>query len=373
MKFYVIAGEASGDLHGSNLIASIKDQYPTAQFRVWGGDKMENEGATLVKHYKDLAFMGFAEVAKNLKTILGNIAFCKEDIAEYNPDAIILIDYPGFNLRIAKWAHQFKTKKPDLKIIYYISPQIWAWNTKRVHKIKKLVDQMITIIPFEKAFYADYGMDVIYAGHPLIDEHKKFSADDNFKSIHALENHRILLLMPGSRKQEIKKMLPIMLEASSNLPNYKLAIAALNSIGKPFYENIIGGKNISLIFENNYQLLNVCDLAWISSGTASLEAAIFGVPHIVCYKGNAISYQIAKRLVKIKYISLVNLIADQDVVPELIQDELTTKNLLSQTEKILGSTKRILDLYQHKVVSKLGDGNASSKAAKSILDYLKPY
>jgi len=334
---------------------------------------MKGQGATLVKHYKDLAFMGFAEVAKNIKTILGNIAFCKRDIKEYNPDALIFIDYPGFNLRIAKWAHHFNTKRHEMKIIYYISPQIWAWNTKRVYKIKKIVDLMITIIPFEKKFYADYGMDVIYSGHPLIDVYHKFKADDNFKVSNGLENKPVLLLMPGSRKQEIKKMLPIMLEASQKLPSYKLAIAALNSIEKSFYKNIIQNKSVSLIFENNYQLLNICDLAWISSGTASLEAAIFNVPHIVCYKGNEISYQIAKRLVKIKFISLVNLIANQEVVPELIQDQLTPKNLLLHTENIIKDSQRIKNLYNHQVVSKLGDGNASHKAAQTILDFLKPY
>ena len=365
MKFYIIAGEASGDLHGSNLIAALKKQNPDAQFRAWGGDKIKSQGATLVKHYKELAFMGFIEVVKNLKEILSNISICKKDIDAYKPEALILIDYPGFNLRIAKWAH-----KKNIRVIYYVSPQIWAWNTSRVHKIKKIVDQMICIIPFEKAFYASYGMETFYAGHPLMEVYKKFIPDPDFKKNNKLTSSPILLLMPGSRRQEISKMLPIMLEASRAFPEYQIAIAALHSIGSDFYNQFSDPENVNLIYEKNYQLLNVCDIAWISSGTASLEAAIFGVPHVVCYKGSTISYQVAKRLVKVKYISLVNLIADETIVPELIQENLTVTNLCTATETITSKSASIKESYKRSVVSQLGDGTTSKVVAKEILNHL---
>ncbi len=365
MKFYVIAGEASGDLHGSNLIAALKKQSPKVQFRAWGGDKIQSQGATLVKHYKELAFMGFLEVVTNLRKILSNISMCKKDIETFKPDAIILIDYPGFNLRIAKWA-----KDKNIRVIYYISPQIWAWNTSRVHKIKKIVDQMICIIPFEQAFYASYGMETFYAGHPLMEVYKKFIPDPNFRKNNQLTEDPILLLMPGSRKQEITKMLPIMLEASLAFPSHQIAIAALRVIGSDFYQQFITTENVNLIYENNYQLLHVCDLSWISSGTASLEAAIFGVPHVVCYKGSSISYQIAKRLVKVKYISLVNLISNQPIVPELIQKNLTITKLCSATEDITRTSSKIKESYKKHVVSQLGDGTTSAVIAREILSQL---
>ena len=357
MKLYIIAGEASGDLHGSNLVKALKRKDQSTQIKAWGGDKMEAAGAELVKHYRDLAFMGFVEVVKNLPTILRNISFCKSDITAFDPDAIILIDYPGFNLRIAAWA-----KKNNYKVIYYISPQIWAWNTGRVHKIKTLVDKMICILPFEKEFYAEHGMDVTYLGHPLIEAVQEIKS-----KAPAISDHPTLLLLPGSRKQEIQIMLPIMLDAAKQLKGYRIIIAGLSAIGKDYYQSLYDRPHIELVMDNPYECMRQSSIAWVSSGTATLEAALFDLPQIVCYKGNKWSYLIAKRLVKVQYISLVNLIAGNEIIRELIQDELTVENLLKETKLLELNAKSIIEQYRTDVISHLGDGNTSEKAAELVL------
>jgi lipid-A-disaccharide synthase len=367
MKYYIIAGEASGDLHGSNLIKELKKLDDAADIRCWGGDLMQQAGAHLVKHYRDLAFMGFAEVVKNLGTILKNLQFCKKDIIQYKPDALILIDYPGFNLRIAKWA-----KQQGLKVIYYISPQVWAWKENRVKEMKKDIDKMIVIIPFEKEYFKNkWNWDVEYVGHPLAEEierHKVQGTSNKFS------DKPIIALLPGSRKQEIAKKLPIMLEVSKFFPGYQFIIAEAPSVEDEFYRNFTKPySNVSAVKNQTYELLSQAKAALVTSGTATLETALFGVPEVVCYKGSTISYQIAKRVIKVKYISLVNLIMDRLVVKELIQDDLTAHNLKHELQELLRNEKRINEMKRDyadlKTVLSEG-GNASAKAARSIIHFL---
>ena len=336
-----------------------------ALFRCWGGDKMQAAGAVLVKHYRDLAFMGFVEVLKNIRTILNNLDFCKKDILEYKPDVLILVDYPGFNLRIAKWA-----KQQGLKVIYYISPQVWAWKESRVKAIKRDVDKMLVILPFEKEYYKKWDYEVEYVGHPLAD------VIDNFvpgKKI--FEGKKIVALLPGSRQQEILKKLPVMLEASKNFPGYHFVVAKAPGIEEGFYNDLLASyPNASFVVNKTYQLLHEAKAALVTSGTATLETALFGVPEVVCYKGNSISYQIAKRLIKIKYICLVNLIMDKEVVKELIQDELTVENITAELNSILSNSERRQQLLNdYTELKKLlgAGGNASANAAKSIIDFLR--
>lgn len=370
MKFYIIAGEASGDLHSSNLIRALKKRLPEAQFRAWGGDLMQAAGAHLVKHYKDLAFMGFWEVIKNLPVILRNLAFCKNDIEKWQPDALILTDYPGFNLRIAKWA-----RKKGLKVFYYISPQIWAWKEGRVRQIKRDVDKMMVILPFEKAFYEKHGVQVDFVGHPLLDVVKNFEPDKNFRQKWQLSDAPIIALLPGSRKQEIGKMLPVMLSIAGEFPQFQFVVAGAPSQSADFYKKILASQptdKIKLVENETYQLLSQARAALVTSGTATLETALFGVPEIVCYKGSNFSYQIAKRLVKVKYISLVNLILDKMSIPELIQEKLTTGNLKNELSRILqpeieAEIKKDFQLLREK----LGEGGASARAAEIILSALE--
>ena len=364
MRYYIIAGEASGDLHGSNLIRELLNNAPSSKIRCWGGEKMESNGGELVMHYRDLAFMGFVEVVKNLPAIFRNIAFCKKDILSFQPDALILIDYPGFNLRIAKWA-----KTVGLKVIYYISPQVWAWKENRVKLIRKCVDKMLVILPFEKAFYKKWDFEVEYVGHPLVEVINNFKP----KTTGTL-SPKIIALLPGSRKQEILQKLPVMLQVTRNFPDYLFKVAKAPGIQDQFYENILlGYNNVETITNETYQLLSEATAALVTSGTATLETALFKVPEIVCYKGNAISYQIAKRLIKIKYISLVNLIMDKEVVRELIQDDLTVENLNLELEQILNNPQKrehmLLDYDNLMNQLSLG-GNASENAAKIIIHYL---
>lgn len=365
MKYYIIAGEASGDLHASNLIKEIKIKDKHAEICAWGGDLMATQGAKIEKHYRELAFMGFAEVLMNLRTILSNINTCKKNIENFQPDVLILVDYPGFNLRIAEWAHQ-KT----YKIVYYISPQIWAWKKNRVHKIKKFVDDMIVILPFEKEFYAKYNYSVSYVGHPLLDAlPTTISNKQKFIKEHQLKTKPIIALLPGSRKQEIKKMLLIMLSQIQLFPNYQFIIAAAPSIEDSFYKEIIGHNNVSIIKDKTHRLLQNSHAALVTSGTATLETALIGVPEVVCYKGNRLSYEIAKRIVDIKYISLVNLIMDEEVVTELIQENFNPKNLETELNKILTGTPREIVLQKYKLLKeKLGDGGASEKAAEIAVE-----
>ena len=373
MKYYIIAGEASGDLHGSNLIKQLKKLDTAASVRCWGGDKMEAAGATLVKHYRDLAFMGFTEVIKNLPTIFKNLSFCKKDILEHKPDVLILVDYPGFNLRIAKWARQ-----QGLRIVYYISPQVWAWKENRVHSIKKNVDKMMVILPFEKAFYQKWNFEVDYVGHPLVEVVDAFKQTGNNASVTDLmqDQKEIIALLPGSRKQEILKKLPVMLELTKQFPEYQFVVAKAPGLDEHFYTNLLQPyHNVSSVLNKTYELLSLSKAALVTSGTATLETALFAVPEIICYKGNGISYQIAKRLINIKFIGLVNLIMDKEVVKELIQDELTVNNLATELKKLLDDPIKIKqvqeDYRQLKALLSQG-GHASANAAKLVYDMIKP-
>jgi lipid-A-disaccharide synthase len=367
MKYYIIAGEASGDLHGSNLIKELKKLDGAADIRCWGGDLMQKAGAHLVKHYRDLAFMGFAEIVKNLGTILKNLKFCKQDILDFKPDALVLIDYPGFNLRIAKWA-----KKLGLKVIFYISPQVWAWKENRVKEMKKDIDKMIVIIPFEKEYFKKrWNWEVEYVGHPLAEE---IESQKSKIQTQKYSDKPIVALLPGSRKQEIAKKLPIMLEVSKFFHHYQFIVAEAPSVDNEFYQSFTKSySNVSSVKNQTYNLLSQSKAALVTSGTATLETALFGVPEVVCYKGSAVSYQIAKRVIKVKYISLVNLIMNRPVVKELIQNDLTEHNLKHELQELLKNEKRINELKRDyaelkRILSE--GGNASENAAKVIIDFL---
>lgn len=372
MKYYIIAGEASGDLHASNLIKALQQQDAHTDVRAWGGDMMQDAGAVVVKHYRDLAFMGFTEVLMNLRTIFRNLAFCKTDILEYKPDALILVDYPGFNLRIAKWA-----KEQGFKIIYYISPQVWAWKENRVKLIKECVDKMLVILPFEKEFYAKWQYEVEYVGHPLvevIDAFKQNAASNNNSNPGIFSFDKIIALLPGSRKQEILKKLPVMLEVSKYFPEYTFVVAKAPGQDDAFYNDMLSGyANVKSVSGKTYNLLVHAKAALVTSGTATLETALFGVPEVVCYKGSAVSYEIAKRVIKIKYISLVNLIMDKLVVKELIQHELTVENAKRELTELLTSEERKKQLTQDYTALRnllSQGGHASSNAAKAINNFL---
>ncbi len=370
MKYYIIAGEASGDLHGSNLIKAIKEKAPGASFRAWGGDMMKEQGADLVKHINQLAFMGFAEVLMNLRTILANIKYCKNDIINYQPDAVIFIDYPGFNLRIAEFC-----KQHNIKTIYYVSPQVWAWNSSRVKKIKRDIDKMLVILPFEKDFYNRYNYHVEFVGHPLLDaipEKIEEKEPASFIQKHNLAPKPIIALLPGSRKQEISKMLYTMTRVAANFPQYQFVIAGTKAHSPDFYRKYSADPTIPVLTGHTYTLLQNAHAALVTSGTATLETAIIGTPQVVCYKANLLSYHIAKKLVDIKYISLVNLIMDKQVVKEMIQTDFNTAALTIELKKITNqgeSRKNILDNYA-KLHSKLGGSGASDRAALQILNMM---
>jgi lipid-A-disaccharide synthase len=370
MKYYIIAGEASGDLHGSNLMKSIYQEDSTAEIRFWGGDLMQKVGGTLVKHYRDLAFMGFAEVVMNLKTILNNIKICKTDILAFQPDVIVFIDYPGFNLRIAKWS-----KALGFKNHYYISPQIWAWKESRIKEIKRDIDKMYVILPFEKTFYEDkHHFPVSFVGHPLIDaiQAHPLVDDATFRKENQLNDLPIIALLPGSRKQEITKMLSVMLSVANDFKEYQFVIAGAPSQEYSFYQQFITSDNIKFLSNKTYDLLQHATAALVTSGTATLETALFKVPEVVCYKGNWISYQIAKRIITLKYISLVNLIMDKEVVTELIQDDCSTQRIKTELQKILDSENRKVLQENYTILEeKLGGKGASSTTAKLIVADLK--
>jgi len=369
MKYYIIAGEASGDLHGSNLMKALQQQDVHADFRFWGGDLMAAVGGTLVTHYKERSFMGFAEVLFNLKTILGFIKFCKKDIEAYDPDVIVFIDNSGFNLRIAKWAkaHQYNTH-------YYISPQVWASRAGRVKSIKRDIDAMHVILPFEKEFYDAFDYEVNFVGHPLIDAiaDRTQIGETVFRKKYNLSDKPIIALLPGSRKQEITKMLGVMLSVVNDFKEYQFVIAGAPSQDYDFYKSFIKKNNVAFIANKTYDLLSVSYAALVTSGTATLETALFKVPQVVCYKANALSYQIAKRIITLKYISLVNLIMDREVVTELIQNDLNSKKLKQELRKILEDEERarfFIDYYE--LEKKLGGKGASAKAAKAIFESVK--
>jgi len=405
MNYYLIAGEASGDLHAANLMKALQQEDDAATFRCWGGDLMAAAGGHLVKHYKELAFMGFWEVVKNLRTIAKNLDFCKKDITTNLPDVLILIDYSGFNLRIAQWA-----KTIGLKVFYYISPQVWASRQSRVKKIKKYVDKLFVILPFEKDFYQQFDLEVDFVGHPLLDAIAEFQTpnatplhfDKTFSSSNkaqGLEKERtpsqldkiasdneplcfgkpIIALLPGSRQQEIKVVLKIMLPLAHQFSNYQFIIAIAPAIPISFYEQIIAQSGLPentvfLVRDQTYNLLNQSKAAIVTSGTATLETALFEVPQVVCYKGSWLTYQIAKRIIKVPYISLVNLIANQPLVKELIQNDLTVANLKEELEYLLSNQKsKELKLAYRQIKKQLGDVGASKRAAKLMVSYLRSY
>lgn len=370
MKYYIIAGEASGDLHGANLMKALYKEDPNADVRFWGGDLMQEVGGSLVKHYKELAFMGFVEVLFHLKTILNNIKICKKDIADFQPDRIVFIDYPGFNLRIAKWA-----KTNGFKTHYYISPQIWAWKESRITDIKRDVDKMYVILPFEKDFYEKkHQYAVEFVGHPLIDAIHNQPVSDGavFRKENQLNEKPIIAILPGSRKQEITKMLSVMLSVVNNFKEYQFVIAGAPSQEFSFYEGFISNENIKFVSNRTYDLLRNSTAALVTSGTATLETALLKVPEVVCYKGSWASYQIAKRLITLKYISLVNLIMDKEVVTELIQEDCNTKRISEELKKILDPNYREVLLQKYDILEqKLGGIGASEKTAKLIVGDFK--
>ena len=372
-KYYIIAGEASGDLHGANLIKEIKKLDSTAAFRCWGGDLMEEEGIELVKHYRDLAFMGFLEVIKNIRTIFKNMKFCKEDIIKYKPDAVIFIDYPGFNLRIAEFVHENK-----IPTLYYVSPQVWAWKVSRVKKIKVVVDKMYVILPFEKAFYKKFDYDVDFVGHPLIDAIEQFKEKAISKKVfcekYRLNEKPIIALLPGSRSQEIEKKLPIMLSVVSKYKEYQFVIAGAPARSNEYYAPFLSKENVHVVLNDTYNLLNNSHAALVTSGTATLETALFNVPQVVCYQSSAFSYRIAKLLIgkRIKFISLVNLIAGKEIVKELIQSELKESNLIKELEIIVSNEGREKMLKEYKLLEdKCGGTGASFNTANGMLKTLE--
>jgi len=364
MRYYLIAGEASGDMHAAALMQELRKSDPDALFRCWGGDLMQAAGGELVMHYRDLAYMGFAEVAANIRTILKNMKYCRHDLVSFQPDAVILIDYPGFNLRIAEFAH-----KKGMKVIYYISPQVWAWKKSRVYDIRKHVDKMLVILPFEKEFYKNYQYDVEFVGHPLLDAISKpsiYPDRDSFVTANGLTGMPVISLLPGSRKQEISRMLPVMASVAKKQPGFEFIIAGAPSLSEEFYHGI-AGKNLKIIFGQTYDLLRNSRAALVTSGTATLETALLGVPQVVCYKGSAISFAIARRIVDVKYISLVNLIMDKQVVTELIQSAFNAEDLENELLKILEENNRSGIKADYQLLKeKLGGPGASERAAKAI-------
>jgi lipid-A-disaccharide synthase len=369
MRYYIIAGEASGDLHASNLMKELKKQDLSATFRCWGGDRMKDQGGDIVRHYRDLAYMGFFEVLMHLVTITKNIRFCKKDLLAYHPDVLILVDYPGFNLRISKFAH-----KQGLRVYYYISPQLWAWRSSRVHAIKRNVDRMFVILPFEKQFYTRYEYKVDFIGHPLLDVINGDTIHTDrraFLERNHLPDRPVVALLPGSRRQEISLMLKVMLKIVPSFSEYQFVVAGAPSISPEFYSSITTGTMVSVITGQTYDLLSCSEAALVTSGTATLETALMGVPQVVCYKGNFLSYLVARLVIRVKFISLVNLIMDKEIIRELVQKDLNTNNLRRELKRILDSKDRmeIINAY-HGLREKLGGDGASAKAAHLMIQYL---
>jgi lipid-A-disaccharide synthase len=364
MKYYIIAGERSGDLHGSNLIKGIRKHDLNAQIRAWGGEMMQDAGAEIVKHYRDLAFMGFFEVIKNLPTILGFLSFCKKDIKSFQPDVIILIDYAGFNMRVAKFA-----KTNGIKTFYYISPKVWAWNQSRALKIKQFVDKMFVIFPFEKDFFKQYNYEVEYVGNPLFDAIADFTPNQNFRKDARLGQKPIIALLPGSRKQEVETMLPLMMSQVYEFPDYQFVIGTVSNLPKELYARWQSLFPIKLVCDDAYNLLSIADAALVTSGTATLETALFNVPQVVCYRGGWAAYQVYKRVIRVPFVSLVNLIAGREVVKELLQYNLTKENLTEELTKItLNSSTKQNQLNAYSEISKiLGEKGASERAGELMV------
>ncbi len=364
MKYYIIAGERSGDLHGSNLIKGIRKNDHDAQIRAWGGEMMQSAGAEIVKNYRDLAFMGFFEVVKNLPTILGFLAFCKKDILKFKPDVVILIDYAGFNMRVAKFA-----KTSGIKTFYYISPKVWAWNQSRALKIKAFVDKMFVIFPFEKAFFKKYDYDVEYVGNPLFDAIADFTPVENFRKEARLGQKPIIALLPGSRKQEVETMLPLMMSQVYEFPDYQFVIGAVSNLPKELYARWQSIFPVKFVMDDAYNLLSVADAALVTSGTATLETALFNVPQVVCYRGGWAAYQVYKRVIRVPFVSLVNLIAGREVVKELLQYDLNKENLTTELSKITinpETRKAQLEGYAE-IKNILGEAGASERAGELMV------
>lgn len=368
MKYYLVAGEASGDLHGANLMKALRERDPDAHFRYFGGDLMAAQGGTLVKHYAEMAFMGFTEVLMNLRTIFRNLNACKTDISQWKPDVVILIDFPGFNLKISEYA-----KKQGFKTCYYISPKVWAWNQKRVLKIKRVVDHLFCILPFEVDFYKKWGMKVDYVGNPLLDAVSAFNPDPNFLAKNNLGDKPIIALLPGSRRQEISRLLPDMVQVAARFPQYQVVIAGAPSFNSAYYDEHLGGQQIPLVFNATYNLLTNARAAIVASGTATLETALFNVPQVVVYKGGAISIAIARIVIAVKYISLVNLIMDKPVVKELIQGDCNPEQISAELSLLAEDTPQraqMLAGYDELDIL-MGQPGASAKTAGLIIDYMK--
>lgn len=368
MKYYIIAGELSGDKHASLLMKYIKQYDTKAEFRGFGGDNMKSEGLQIVKHINDLAFMGFVEVATHLKEVLGNIRLCKKDIMSFRPDCMIFVDYPGFNLRIAKFTHS-----KGIKNFYYISPQVWAWKKGRIKTMHRILDKLYVILPFEKPFYATHDMQVEYFGNPLLDEIASFKDNlrdkEEFLKEYNLGDKPIIAILPGSRKQEIKKMLPVQSVIADKYPQFDFVVACVDSFSEEYYRSLIHSNNIHLVFNRTYDILNVAHSGLITSGTATLETALFDVVQCVCYKASKLSYLIATYIVKIKYISLVNIILKREVVKELLQNLWNAEALDNEFRKITFDED-----YRHRIKadyamlrSQLGNAGSSNQVAKSIV------
>ncbi len=357
-RLYLIAGEASGDLHGSNLIKALRALRPDIVCRAWGGDRMADAGATVVKHYRDLAFMGFWEVAKNLRTIWRNLHFCQRDIEAFQPDAVVLIDYPGFNLRIARWA-----KKRGFRVVYYISPQLWAWHASRVRAIRRDVDQMLVILPFETDFYRQYGVQATWVGHPLLDVIPQVA-----QPCHS----GVIALLPGSRQQEVRRILPVMLSVTPFFSSYQFVVAAAPSLPEALYRAYLAGyPQVELVVGDTYGVLQRAQAALVKSGTSTLETALLGVPQVVCYAGSSISYAIARRVVRVPYISLVNLVLERPLVRELIQHHMNTPSLRQALDDILQPAQaEVIREGYRELRRRLGGPGASERAARRILEFL---
>ncbi len=366
-KLYMIAGEASGDLHGGNLVRELMKLDPGLKVRAWGGDRMSAAGAEVVKHYRELAFMGFAEVVANLRVILRNLKRCKEDIRSYRPDAVVLIDYPGFNLRIAQYAHEL-----GIPVHWYISPQLWAWKKGRVHTLKRVVDRMYVILPFEKDWYAGYGMDVDFVGHPLLDAIEQEGMTP-LEPLPGDDGRPVVALLPGSRAQEISRMLPLMAGTARHFPDHRFVLAAAPSVPAEVYSSLLGDAPVSVVTGRTYDVLRSASAALVTSGTATLEAALFGVPEVVCYKGSSLNVWLARRLVDVKFISLVNLIMDREVVRELVQDDLTLDALRAELKRILkdGEPRRTMLSDLAELRERSGGPGASSLVANALWKSLR--
>jgi len=361
LKYYLIAGEASGDRHAADLMAAIKRKDGKAEFRFWGGDLMEAQGGALVKHFKELAFMGFWEVAKNINTVFANLRICKKDIVTFKPDVLILVDYPGFNLRIAKYA-----KKRGLKVAYYISPKVWAWKESRVKKIRKFVDRLMVILPFEKAYYLEKGIDVDYVGNPTKEQVERFLTENPHPKLQYDET--VIALLPGSRVQELERMLPIFSQLAKHYNSFHFVIAGMSSLDEEVYREYTQIRNLSVVFDQTYDLMQIAEAAVVTSGTATLEIALFGVPQIVVYKTSDLSYRIGKSVVNVDYISLVNLIMDAPVLRELIQEDLTIDNLKQELDLLLLDEwqRKEVDRQYGELLERLGNNVASENAAHTI-------